>query len=316
MTGDPRASSNAQTRGRRVSIRISGGLGNQMFQYAAARALALRTGASLELDLSFYDKGRHRGYELGAFPLAPHDTRAAPAAVLMPRARVALSRWWRRLRGDAFHEEAHFHYDPAFEGLRPPVHLLGHFQSARYFAAVATTIRRELIPPAAADPVSREVAAAIAAANPAVAAGAGPSPQRPASAALHVRRGDYVSNPKNAGVFAACGVEYYARALQALPEGSAVFVFSDDIAWAREHLPRLPHLPPLQFVGDGSPRAGMADLWLMTRAHHHIIANSSLSWWGAWLAGPIKGLTAAPAHWFVDPAKDTRDLIPNDWLRV
>ncbi len=314
MSGEGTASSGAQGRAPPVSIRISGGLGNQMFQYAAARALALRTGASLDLDLSFYDKGRHRGYELGAFPLAPHTVRAAPAAV--PRARVALSRWWRRLRGDAFHEEAHFHYDPAVESLRPPVHLLGHFQSARYFAAVAATIRRELMPPAAADAVSQDVAAAIAAANDTAVACTGPSAQRPGSAALHVRRGDYVSNPKNAGVFAACGVEYYARALQALPEGSTVFVFSDDIAWAREHLPRLPHLPPLQFVGDGSPRAGLGDLWLMTLAHHHIIANSSLSWWGAWLAGPDQGLTVAPARWFVDPAKDTRDLIPADWRRV
>jgi hypothetical protein len=285
-----------------VSVRIAGGLGNQMFQYAAARALALRHGVPLELDLSFYDPGRHRAYELEAFALAPHGVIAPPPPGPFARTRAALARAWRHRRRPpgppvALYREPHFHFDPRFAQLVPPVRLVGYFQSARYFEDCEATIRQELAPPPATDALSREIAQRMG--------GQG--------VALHVRRGDYVTNPKNASTFAVCGVDYYARALALLPAAAEVFVFSDDMAWAREHLPRL---RPLVFVDDGSRRSGLADLWLMAQARHHVIANSSLSWWGAWLAAPAGGLKIAPARWFVDPAMDDRDLVPAGWTRL
>ena len=130
---------------------------------------------------------------------------------------------------------------------------------------------------------------------------------------LHVRRGDYVTNPKNASTFAVCGMDYYARALALLPPAAEVFVFSDDMEWTREHLPRRPGNRPLVFVDDGSRRSGRADLWLMAQARHHVMANSSLSWWGAWLSASADGLKVAPARWFMDPAMDDRDLVPAAW---
>jgi hypothetical protein len=288
-----------------VSVRIAGGLGNQMFQYAAARALALRHGVPLELDLSFYDPGRHRSYELDAFALGPHSVVAPPPPGVFPRTRAALARAWRQWRNSraprlAVYREPHFHFDPRFAQLVPPVRLVGHFQSARYFEGCEATIRQEFAPPPATDALSRQIA------------------QRMGShgVALHLRRGDYVTNPKNAVLFAVCGVDYYTRALALLPAGAEVFVFSDDMAWAREHLPGLPGQRPLVFVDDGSRRSGLADLWLMAQARHHVIANSSLSWWGAWLAAPASGLKIAPARWFVDPAMDDRDLVPAAWTRL
>jgi len=283
-----------------VSIRISGGLGNQMFQYAAARSLAIRLEAPLTLDLSFYDRARHRGYGLDAFPLAPHTETGRSTAGRIARLGHRLNQVTQRLLGQAapVYHEPHFHHDPAFEQLRAPVHLVGHFQSQRYFQACAPAIRQELAPPAATDALSREVAAAMSGVD---------------ACALHVRRGDYVSNPKNLALFATCGPAYYAAALARLPEGCTVYVFSDDMAWARAKLPRQ---HATVFVDDGQPRSGLADLWLMTRARHHVLANSSLSWWGAWLAASDKGITIAPAHWFVDPSHDDRDLVPEAWLRL
>ena len=289
-----------------VSIRISGGLGNQMFQYAAARALALRLAVPLTLDLSFYDRARHRGYGLDAFKLASHAETGRTDGGRLSRLAASLRKAGTKLSGQAtpVYEEPHFHHDPAFDTLRAPIHLIGHFQSPRYFEMQPAKIRAELAPPAASDPLSQEIAAGMAAHE---------------SCALHVRRGDYLSNPKNRALFAVCDERYHAAALARLPAGCTVYVFSDEMPWARVHLPRVAAEAgghELVFVDDGQPRSGLADLWLMTRARHHVIANSSLSWWGAWLAGADKGLTLAPTQWFVDSAFDTRDLVPKGWVRV
>ncbi|MCU0721503.1 MAG: alpha-1,2-fucosyltransferase, partial [Pirellula sp.] len=112
--------------------------------------------------------------------------------------------------------------------------------------------------------------------------------------------------------FAECTVDYYQRALDYLPANCSVFVFSDDILWAKQNL----NLGKTAvFIGDGTPRSGIEDLKLMSLGHHHVIANSTFSWWGAWLAGPNKGLTIAPARWFVDEAIVDSDLFPDDWIR-
>lgn len=286
-----------------VSVRIAGGLGNQMFQYAAARALALRLGVPLTLDVSFYDQRRHRAYGLDAFPLAPHRERGRPGGGRWSRLVASLGR---RLQdhGVRLYREPHVHVDEAFFTLQAPVHLEGHFQSARYFESAADAVRAELAPPQPDDALSQHVARAMA---------EGPS------ASLHVRRGDYVSNPKNRAVFGVCDEAYFQAALAHLPEDCTVFVFSDDMVWSRAHLPRLRRL---EFVDDGYPREALADLWLMSRARHHVIANSSLSWWGAWLAdrgagrGDADRITIAPKRWFVHPAYDDRDIVPPGWLRL
>lgn len=287
-----------------VTVRITGGLGNQMFQYAAARALSLRLGVPLTLDLQFFDRGRHRRYGLDALPLAPHSVLSPLSEVRWARLMVPLRRGARRLLQSAepVYREPHFHVDQAFFQLRAPVQLWGHFQSQQYFASAATSLQRELMPPEAKDSLSQETAHAMA---------IGPS------AALHVRRGDYLTVAKNRALFAQCGAAYYASAMARLATDCTVYVFSDDMVWCREELP---HTRPLVFVDDGQPRSALADLWLMTRARHHVIANSSLSWWGAWLGrdtdGNMEQTTIAPLQWFVDPLMDDRDLIPEGWIRV
>lgn len=286
-----------------VSVRIAGGLGNQMFQYAAARALALRLGVPLTLDVSFYDRKRHRAYGLDALPLAEHRERGQAGGGRWSRFVAGLNR---RLQGRAvqLYREPHVHVDEAFFALQAPVHLEGYFQSARYFEAAAEQIQAELSPPEPDDVLSQHIARAMA---------AGPA------AALHVRRGDYLSNPKNRAVFAVGDEAFFQAALSRLPEDCTVFVFSDDMVWSRGHLPKIRRL---EFVDDGYPREALADLWLMRRARHHVIANSSLSWWGAWLAkrgegsDAERGLTIAPKRWFVDPAYDDRDIVPPGWLRL
>lgn len=277
-----------------VRVRICGGLGNQMLQYAAGRALALRLACPLELDLSFYGRDRHRSFELDR--LAIQATYSAG-----PGRRGIAGRLLRAVRPSprgVVYEERDTRFDPAFEQLEAPVELRGYFFSEKYFAAYADQIRQELTPPAPSH---------------AHALGLGKAMSDQGAAALHVRRGDYVSNAKAAARFAHCTMDYYEQGMSLLPQACPVYVFSDDVAWARQNLPA-PR--PLEFVDSAGGQDGLRDLWLMHRAQHHIIANSSFSWWGAWLAGQSAGVTIAPAKWYNDPAIDDHDMIPPGWRRL
>lgn len=280
-----------------VSVQLSGGLGNQMFQYAAARALAKRLEAPLLLDLSFFDRNRHRTYALDAFALAPHHTVGILGSNRLERIRMPWVRGLKCVTGRRLpiYQEPHFHYDPAFERLNKPVHLIGYFQSPRYFDTYTNFVRREFSLPMPNDALSLRIAGVMAQGE---------------SCALHVRRSDYVQNPKNQVLFTTLDSSYYLPALERLPDRCTVYVFSDDIRWARGNLPRIREM---MFVDDNQMRSSLADLWLMTQADHHIIANSSFSWWGAWLASRRDGLKIAPVSWFAKSSINTKDLIPPVW---
>lgn len=277
---------------KRIEVGLAGGLGNQLFQYAAGRALSLQTGADLVLDLTFYREGRHRSFLLDQF-----SGPAAHSQFLRPK---PIDRLARAIgfpgRKMPVYKERSGRPDPGFLAIQPPVRLEGYFQSADYFEKFAATIRQELAPPPATDPFSLSLAETMSGA-----------------AALHVRRGDYISNKKAAALYAECLPDYYAAAMEHLPSGTDVVVFSDDIAWAKSHLPQSRHLI---FVDDGSERKALDDLWLMSLASHHIIANSSFSWWGAWLATPGQGVTIAPLSWYRDKSADVSWMIPDGWIRL
>lgn len=277
-----------------VTVAINGGLGNQLFQYAAARALAARCAAVLVLDLTFYNNRRHRRFELDAFPIEISGVIGDGGNRFGKR----LSSWISRKRDGVVYHEPHFHYDPAFEIVAAPVRLEGYFPSPRYFAGHEAVVRRELTPPAAEDEESHTLAPLIGGGD---------------ATSLHVRRGDYVSRPKINQLMGTCSMAYYEAALARIPGNGTVFVFSDDIAWAKAHLPQTRRMI---FVGEAPPRSGLADLWLMTLARHHIIANSSFSWWGAWLAQRQDGETIAPARWFANSPHDEKDLLPTNWTRL
>ena len=273
-----------------VTIALSGGLGNQMFQYAAARGVANRLNVPLWLDTGFYTKGRHRTFDLQSFPLKASI--CARPSLLQKVQRKLLGNG-----GGANFREAGFSYDAAVEKLTTPVRMEGYFQSPKYFADCTDLIRAELSPPVPEDAETRALGGAMA---------------QTECISLHVRRGDYVSNPNAAAIFPVCTLAYYRDALQQLPAGLPVHVFSDDIAWAKANLD---FGRTLSFAGDRPVATALGDLWLMTKATHHIIANSTFSWWGAWLKSK-PGLTIAPTPWFQPGQMIDKDLIPSQWLRV
>lgn len=286
-----------------IIVRISGGLGNQMFQYAAGRAIALNTGQPLVLDRRHYLRPREHGYALGAFALADmpmNDAQLPPSRRERP---VAHLLWRASRRQPRLLRETGLGYDPAIAAVTGPVWLEGYFQTERYFAAHAATIRKELSPSAPPDSENARWLAEIMA--------------EPRAVSLHVRRGDYVRNPRFAARHGTCTPAYYARALdhvaQQMGAAPIVYAFSDDPDWVRENL----HLPAeIRVLGHNTASRNIEDLRLMSACRHHIIANSSFSWWGAWLNPREDKIVAAPARWFADASDTNPDIWADGWARV
>jgi len=131
-----------------------------------------------------------------------------------------------------------------------------------------------------------------------------------------VRRGDYLTSPAASGCHGVCPPEYYHAAVKELAtrlRSPHFYVFSDDPAWVKAQL-NLPH--PTTFVDHNDAEHGYEDLRLMASCRHHIIANSTFSWWGAWLGGYPEKRVVAPQKWFRDDRVDTADLIPQGWQRI
>ena len=282
-----------------VVVTLSGGLGNQMFQMAAGRALAIREKAGLSADITPLLRHGQRAYGLGDFRLGIHVRLQAGTA---SRRFSRLRRLARRIfMGEHLFKEAGFAYDDRILEARAPVRLEGYFQSERYFADVAAEIRADFMPRAEKQAGIEELAARLLPGKPSV--------------SLHVRRGDY-ADPAVMKVHGLMGIDYYERALR-LVAGNAgpcvVCGFTDDPAWVRENL-RLP--PDARFVSEHT-KSAMEDLMLMSRCSHHITANSSFSWWGAWLNPSRHKVVVSPARWFQpDSGIDVRDLRPGDWLQA
>jgi len=294
-----------------IIIRLRGGMGNQLFQYAAARALSLRHGVPLRFDMEWF-VSRPSGDIARPFILHHFDVVGSPAN----RHEIFATRCHAAGRNDSllmrlrvpfmglewgWYREPHFHYDPGVTGLGKDACLDGYWQSPAYFAEHSDTIRREL-----------SVKSPLAGHNARLA----DEISSCCSVAVHVRRGDYVSDPSVNGVHGTCSPDYYASAVSLLRARIGVphcFVFSDDPTWVRQSL----DLPsPITFVDCNGTAEAHEELRLMTLCRHHVIANSSFSWWGAWLCRHPDKVVVAPARWFNDPSARTDDLIPAHWLRL
>jgi len=291
-----------------IIVRLLGGLGNQMFQYAAGRALAARHGTALKLDLSAFRAYPLRSFRLQHFRIEATLAEAADVEAvkgtdrgpLRRRLQLAVERRRPHFRRRVVHEP-HFHFDPNMERVGRHAYLVGFWQSEAYFSQIRDAVRRELTVSEPPDEANRRTLERIASTD---------------SISLHVRRGDYVTDPRNQQFYAACPPRYYRDALDAVLPGlddPRVFVFSDDIAWASAHL-RFPC--PVTFVAHNGEQRDFEDMRLMSRCRHHVIANSTFSWWGAWLASHPDQQVVAPRQWFLDPDVDIRDLVPSSWLRL
>jgi len=289
---------------------ITDGLGNQLFQYAVGRALAARTDRELVLDATLMPSRVHGGLRrlaLDALPIPPTRTLRRPRRAGGERPPGPTTLRVRNLARRALRERVVVEpmtrdapvdlADPP----RPLAVLQGHWQSHRYFAGSEGVLRAELTPPVAAD---GRVAAVLDRLD------------GQDLIALHVRRGDYVASPAIADLLGAQPVAYTLRAagiVAAACDRPTFAVLSDDPSWAAEHV-RL-DAPTVHVEAEG-PLGPVEVLALMSRARHAVIANSSLSWWGAWLAEHPDQRVVTPARWFASRAIDPAHRFPPHWTVI
>lgn len=289
-----------------VKVSLYGGLGNQLFQYAAGFALAKRLNVPLVLDLSWFEEVKSKEeITTRKFALAPFDLDVT-ATILDTHSFFSLfkSKLLQRLnltngKSDTYHEKS-FHFDSDFLKISCPVHLNGYWQSYKYFDNVADELRQSIGQPKKLNVGNQAILDQISAVD---------------AICLHVRRGDYVSNANAAGTHGLCNIDYYKKGLQALTENVAqphCFIFSDDPEWVKNNM----ELNCSSTIVDiNGPDDVHYDLWLMASCKHFVIANSTLSWWAAWLGCFTEKIVVAPKQWFLTGDKSTDDLIPDTWIR-
>jgi hypothetical protein len=285
-----------------IIVKLKGGLGNQMFQYALARHVALLRSTELKLDVSALGAGTAAGDAVRHFSLAQFSITApvasdAEIALVKPTDRTftkLVGKLRNRLLGDP---TVRFH--PSYLKAADSSYLEGYWQSPRYFEAIRETLLSEFTLREPLSPYGQEIAVQM---------------QSSLSVSLHVRRGDYASNPRVLREAGLCAPAYYREAMKHIAgraENVRYFVFSDDIAWVRANLPVGNNAV---YVSNGE-LTDAQELWLMSRASHNIIANSSFSWWGAWLNQNPAKLVVAPTPWFDRAAYDA-NLIPDSWKQI
>lgn len=288
-----------------IVVNLKGGLGNQMFQYAAGRALASKLGVPLLLDLSFLqsDPGgqyTQRHYELNQFNIRATLATESDLANFKGTPRGFFDKLFRKVSNYKTVNESGSSFNEDFKNLGDNVLLNGFWQSEKYFKAISEEIRRDFTPSFSFAPHDQQVISEINNNN---------------SVSLHVRRGDYVSLKSAAEYHGTCGLDYYRAAMRKIEEANGsvkYYVFSDDLAWCKDNFKETSEITFVQ----STTGASACDLLMMSYCRHNIIANSSFSWWGAWLNQNPSKTVIAPFNWFAPHVPVNNDLIPADWIRI
>jgi hypothetical protein len=295
-----------------VIVRLSGGLGNQMFQYAFGRSLTYHLNTSLKLDVSFLiDRTPVETHVFRDFSLDIFDLDAQVAnfngkhSVLsyLRTPSIALWKIKRKILGyNLYIERRDSWFDAEVFNLKGNLYFEGNWQSLKYFNKIENIIRRDFSFKNRLSEDLTQLANEI---------------QQPDSICLHVRRGDYVWQPYANKINGVKGIEYFSSALAVVLtkiKKGRIYVFSDDIDWCIKNL----HLDrTVCFVEHEYPNKKSHEyLRLMSLCDHFVISNSTFSWWAAWLSQNSNKIVVAPKKWFEDSTIDTSDLIPENWIRI
>lgn len=290
-----------------IIIKLKGGLGNQLFQYAIARQLAFTNKTTFKMDVSMFSNYKLHTYSI--WPLNIEENiaseeeikvfTASPQGKIEGIVRKLLHRSPRRAK--TYIQEKYFHFDQAILKLPDNIFLDGYWQSEKYFPNVKETLRKEFLVKTPAIGKNEKILKQIDSGE---------------SINIHVRRANYITNKHTNKIHGTCGINYYKKCISAIAEkvkNPYFFIFSDDPNWTKNNL-KLNY--PTIFVTHNDATTDYEDLRLMTHCKHHIIANSTFSWWGAWLCNNPNKIIFAPHKWFNDTSKDTKDLLPKCWIKM
>lgn len=299
-----------------IITQLIGGLGNQMFQYALGRHLAEKNSTLLKLDLSGFEEYKLHRYALHCFMIWEHSATMEEIETFKRKgiSRIAklLSKIGTRWGGlssatSDFYQntivlkERQRAFDSSVLETKGNIYLEGYWQSEKYFSSIRDILLREFTVKYEQDAKSREIANQI---------------QKTESVSLHIRRGDYVHDPFINQIHGLCSFDYYEKAVNYITKkmpNCHFYIFSDDHSWVCENF-KLDY--PVTMVNHSDVSTNYEDLRLMSICRHNIIANSSFSWWGAWLNTNPNKIVVSPKRWFNDESFARSDMIPESWLKM
>jgi hypothetical protein len=293
-----------------IILRLRGGLGNQFFQFAAGKALAEHHNTAFKLDLYYYTKHPYRTFQLDKFNIpieiasrkeVHHFTGSNPVMRI-------LNKYNNYFHCPEVFAQPHYHFYEDFFSLPGNLYLSGYFQCEKYFLDIRSKILDWYKPLLPLDVKNQDIAQRIRSCN---------------SVSLHIRRGDYALND----IFGSVADAYYKSAITYIQQHVTdphFFIFSDDVAWCKDNL----KVDKATFVDINKDEDSYKDLMLMSYCNHNIIANSTFSWWGAWLNPNSSKIVLAPKQWFkatynsdtmpMYPARlyNAKDIIPEGWIKL
>jgi len=283
-----------------IIVKLHGGMGNQFFQYALGRQLAERNQTELKLDTNWLTRAdQDRPYQLGHFSIKAKIATGVEIRALKGIVPERAQRLLKLPLGSHVVKENSVLFDSAVLQAGPNTYLEGYWQSEKYFTSIASLIRQELSLNTKASGKNATLLEKI---------------NQTHAIALHVRRGDYVTNATANKFHGICSIDYYERAIAHISkkvENPHFYVFSDDPEWTKEHIKITYPTTYISHNGD----AAHEDIRLMRACQHFIIANSTFSWWGAWLSENSEKMVIAPKQWFSGGTPNP-DLLPHSWIEL
>jgi len=280
-----------------IVVRLQGGFSNQLFQYAVGRRLAMLRNTKLMLDTTWYDEADQTdGVGVREYEIHPLSIKADLYHPTLGN-RVLL-----KLHKSSVYNDEHDPYNFHKEVLDLPdfSRLFGFFQNEKYFKDIREILLEEFTLKEPATGKNKKLLAEIEA--------------NPSSTSVHVRRGDYVYSPSHNKMHGAMGSAYYKKAIKELQKkvkNPTAYVISDDPKWCKDNIDLS---VPTVFVDNNT--YGGEDMRLIRACKHNIMANSSFSWWGAWLNENPDKIVIAPKNWLASNSLDTSDFIPKEWTRL
>ena len=294
-----------------IIISLFGGLGNQMFQYATGKAVALRLNTELQLDVSLlndrtYRKDfTYRNFELGIFKIQDKIADIQKVREFAPDLWNA-TEWVKQaykikrlINGNhLYYERKKFYYEPQIESIADNTYLYGYFQTEKYFSSYLTEIRAQFQLEHEPNEMNKRIIDVMKSKN---------------SVSIHVRRGDYLLAPFNL----LTAENYYRKAIEYIlekVEQPKFYIFTNDIEWTMAEFEQFDI--DKTFISNNQGDNSYMDMVLMSNCQHNICANSSFSWWGAWLNSNRDKIVTAPKVWFKNSVSGNNELIPPSWIKI
>ncbi|HAS85065.1 MAG TPA: hypothetical protein DCS23_03295 [Candidatus Yonathbacteria bacterium] len=285
-----------------IIVKLKGGLGNQMFQYATGFSVASQKKEALKLDITGYDDPRYvnantpRQYRM--FPFNLSATIATISEVEKARNPFGIFSKLLRAFSQRVLKKHYVDYDASFFK-KNHKYIEGYFQSEKNFIEVKDKALKEFT-------LKKESEVFLAEKN---------KIDKTKSVSVHIRRGDYVNDPKTNSAHGVCSKEYYEKAInlmQSKIELPIFYFFSDDILWVKKEFGER---TDFKYVSNSRLKE-YEELFLMSSCSNHIIANSSFSWWGAYLNKNPKKIVIAPRKWVKKEPDPHPNIVPETWIRI